>query len=171
MTALEVEEKFVLASLIREVIETNPSPDPSVLAEEVVTRIPDEHLREALTQVMRQVIIRTIGQRRLDVEPSESLKHSSTVSGPKALSKKVQGIKKDFWKRRLNDRFLGAGGFVFLRDATWDDLMAAANERSAQAQQFLSRAAQFEAWAALLHQHNVAKFSDLPEDVQQEALT
>lgn len=153
---------FTLRILVQEVLRTSTMADPGQVADEVMRRIPRSMVRVALSQALRLFVRQVISETRI------SHQATPTPAGP-ARSRKVASIR-DGWQRRLRDRVHCNGTWKFLGECGYDDLLAAAAERRELADRNMAWARQYDEWARLLTEHDVATFSDLPVEVQMSAL-
>lgn len=151
---------FNLRSIVREVLTSSTIADPGVVAEEVLRRVPSRMLKQALQQALRLYVRQVISEVRVSRPPVASSNRSAKVSGIR-----------DGWQRRLRDRVhCGDGNWKFLAECTYEDLLAAAGERRQLAERNLAWARQYDEWARLLTEHDVATFGELPAEAQMAAL-
>lgn len=154
---------FNARDLVREVLRSSTRADPGDVAAEVYKRIPASHRGDALQQLLRLFVRQVISEERTSHAPS-------VVSAVSGRSAKVRSIR-DAWQRRLKDRVhVGDAHWKFLRDCTYEDLLAAANERRELADRNAAWARTYSEWAALMTDHNVQTFGQLPPTVLQDAL-
>jgi hypothetical protein len=153
--------QFSLHDLIRLELDASTSPDPGVIAHAVVGQIPDEHLREALTQTLRATVREVIRSTRIENPPPQMR--------PPNRSAKVAAIR-EMWRHHLRERYSVAGSWTFLGDMTYDDLMTAAEERMDLAKKNEAQADRLRHYASLIVQHQVSAFGQLPPAVLQAAL-
>jgi len=159
---VSADDGFILRHLVREVLDSTNDADPGAIAGMVMARIPRGQVRVALSQTLRLYV------RQIVSETRNSRAASVTPIRPN-VSSKVSGIR-DGWQRRLRDRTHGADGWKMLADCTYDDLLAAASERRDMASRNDARARQYDSWARLLTEHDVATFGDLPPEAQMNAI-
>lgn len=188
---------FNIRQLIRDVLRSSTMADPGEIAVEVMRRIPDSRVWEALAQVLRDAVRETMRSERTgnsftvsDGEPAAKPKLTVTPQGspysapspemngpverPRVpnRSPKVSAIR-DGWQKRLHDRVhVGAGGgdWKLLKSCTYEDLIFAAKERHETADRNAAAARQYGAWARLITEHDVATFGDLPAEALISAL-
>lgn len=153
---------FNLRHLVQEVLNSSTMADPGQVADEVMRRVPRGMVRVALSQTLRLFVRQIISETRIS--------HSGDLS-PTApsTSRKVAAIR-DGWQRRLRDRVHCNGQWKFLADCNYEDLLAAASERRELADRNMAWARQYDAWARLLTEHDVATFGELPVEAQMSAL-
>jgi hypothetical protein len=179
---------FNIRQLIREVLRSSTMADPSAVADEVMRRIPKNMIRAALAQVLRDVVRQVMGEERqanrggssVTAEPQPTQPALRIADGgdeppakpvPNRSWKRV-GIS-DGWQKRLMDRVhvgQSAQDWKLLKFCTYEDLLFAANERRGIADSNNAAARQYDAWARLLTEHDVATFGDLPAEAQMSAL-
>lgn len=177
---------FNLRALVREVLRSSTMADPGDVADEVMRRIPEKLTRDALTQVLRDVVRQVMGEERSSngastaADESPALRIASTDEEsdesirsrvPNRSWKRV-GIA-DGWQKRLTDRIhVGASArdWKLLKACTYDDLLFAATERRGIADSNAAAARQYDAWARLMNEHDVATFGQLPAEALMSAL-
>jgi hypothetical protein len=143
------------------VLNSSTIADPGVIADEVLRRVPSRMVKQALQQALRLYVRQVISEVRITRPPAPS---------SPARSAKVSAIR-DGWQRRLRDRIhCGNGNWKFLAECTYEDLLAAAGERRELAERNMAWARQYDEWARLLTEHDVATFGDLPAEAQMSAL-
>ena len=151
---------FNLRSLVQEVLRSSTMTDPGDLADEVLRRIPAKHHKAALQQTLRLFVRQVNSEVRISRQ---------TAPASPATSTKVAAIR-DGWQRRLRDRVHCNGQWKFLADCNYEDLLAAATERRQLADRNMAWARQYDTWARLLTEHDVATFGELPVEAQMSAL-
>jgi hypothetical protein len=80
---------------------------------------------------------------------------------------------RDGWQKRLTDRIHvgeSARDWKLLKFCTYEDLLFAANERRGIADSNAAVARQYDGWARLMNEHEVATFGDLPAEALISAL-
>lgn len=179
---------FNIRHLVREVLRSSTMADPGAVADEVMRRIPKNMVRTALVQVLRDVVRQVMGEERnsnagpantAPVEPALRLAtddREEAEDAPKPhvpnRSWKRAGIS-DGWQKRLTDRIhvgQSARDWKLLKFCTYDDLLFAATERRGIADSNAAAARQYDAWARLINEHDVATFGDLPAEALMSAL-
>lgn len=155
-----------LYGVVRQELAVNPSPDPGDIAAAVLDQIPDDQLRELAALLLRGFVRNMIG--------TERSRHLAQIafapSRPSLRSAKVVGIR-EAWRKVLDDRIhVGNSVYRFLRDCSYADLMAAADERERMALANHFAAKRFTGFADLIAQHGVQTFGQLPADVLEAAL-
>jgi hypothetical protein len=183
--------EFNLRQLIREVLRSSTMADPGDVATEVMRRIPARMIKTALTQVLRDVVRQVMSEERgknsgaatvVETPPPPALRiaqptldDESSTPPPKPVpnrSWKRQAIS-DGWQKRLTDRIhvgQNARDWKLLRACTYEDLLFAATERRSLADSNAAVARQYDAWARLMNEHDVATFGDLPAEALMSAL-
>jgi hypothetical protein len=170
-----VSDEFDLRALVREVCDSHPSPDPTMLAKEVNQRIGEDDRDVALEQALMTVVMHTVSRSRHSASPGgqwapETQMRFAAGGFP---SHKVASIR-EAWRRVLHDR-ISVGpepdAWKFLGDCTVADLSYAAALREEHARRTAARAAQYRRLAALLTEHGVTTVGQLPESVLGEHLT
>jgi hypothetical protein len=157
---------FDLHSLVQAELERSKSADPLVVAEGVLDLIPDEALRDVVGQLIRGYVRNEAGRQR-SRHLSQAIHPTRVAPSP---SSKVAAIR-TAWQRVLDDRIhVGGAAYKFLRDCTYEDLQAAANERERLAEANHRSAKQYQLLADLIAQHGVTTFGELPVEILQAAL-
>lgn len=189
MTAADV---WTLAAHAREQIEHSPIADPHLLARKVALSIPDEHLRDAVDEMIGAYVVGLVSRQRWaatqttgDGQTSGDTQRLAAVAGdsppdpghgcPDAHVRPA-GVGGNRWdgiaavyKRMLDQRVaVEDGEWKFLRDFTADDCAAAELRRRDNAARNLARAEVFGALAAALTEHDRPTVGDLPDDVLEE---
>lgn len=181
-------EGFNIRHLVREVLRSSTMADPGDVAHEVLRRIPSDLTRVALEQVLRDVVRSIMGEERASNRVPSSTAHAGPDlrPGPRLTpvferpdhprrpqhSAKVAAIR-DGWQKQLNNRIHvgdGSKDWKLLRACTYADLLFAATERRGIADRNASVARQYDAWARLINEYDVATFGDLPAEAQMSAL-
>ena len=175
---------FNIRHLVREVLRSSTMADPGAVADEVMRRVPKNMVRTALAQVLRDVVRQVMGEersstaapvaqaanlRRVPDSQAEQLPEAPRVPN---RSWKTTGIR-DGWQKRLTDRIhvgQSAQDWKLLKFCTYEDLLFAATERRGIADSNAAAARQYDAWARLITEHDVATFGDLPAEALISAL-
>lgn len=178
---------FNIRQLVRDVLRSSTMADPGDVADEVMRRIPKEMMRAALAQVLREVVRQVMGEERqanrsgggISTEPPQQTPLSvapsqPTNTAPRVANRsfKVNAIR-DGWQKRLTDRIhvgQSARDWKLLKFCTYDDLLFAATERRGIADSNATAARQYDMWARLINEHDVATFGDLPAEALMSAL-
>lgn len=156
---------FALRVIVREVLAQTEEADPGVIAGMVVGRIAKKDRDAALSQAMRLFVRQVISETRVGNRPSNVTPIHRT-----GQSAKVAAIR-DGWQRRLRDRVhVGASLWKQLGDCTYDDLLAAANERQEHADRNAAWAREYRAMASAVLDADVERFADLPVETQAHIL-
>ena len=152
MSDATIVERRSLSLVIRDALEACESPDPNSVVDAVIALIPAKdypaYLREAiLARVSSEV----------------SVLRSRNVPAPvrSGLSTKQALIRDEYWPAFLRQRVLVAGVWMFLSDATADDLRLVAEQREVQARELMVRAEQFRSLAELMRRSHVRTLADL----------
>lgn len=154
--------EFNLRALVREVADASGDADPGLLAEAVYKRIAAKERPAALREALRHYVRLTVAMERT-ASPSTQEQPEGTGK-PGTRSWKRDGIRAG-WRRYLRTRLHTEGGWKFLGDCGFDDLMFAATERREIAAATLSAADRYEALAKLCADHGVSRVADLPDSV------
>jgi len=160
---------FDLRALVISTTASAGTPDPGLIADEVIHQIRDEDLRAALTQTMRAFVRQT-------VRPLHHQQHVATHAAPKVKtstpnrSAKVTAIRST-WRQHLKAHVHVDDGWKFWEECSAADFYAAADERIRIAKNTEAAADKYRAAGDLVAQHHVSKWADLPLDVQEQALT
>lgn len=177
---------FNIRQVVREVLRSSTMADPGAVADEVMRRIPKQMVRTALVQVLRDVVRQVMGEERnstaaptgaSDPQPTSLRVAPEGGAEPEQTrvpnrSWKTVGIR-DGWQKRLTDRIhvgQSARDWKLLKFCTYEDLLFAATERRGIADSNNAAARQYDAWARLITEHEVATFGDLPAEALMSAL-
>lgn len=149
-----------LRQLAREVVETSTSNDLDAMIDELLNRVPEADLRDALRETLRTVIRDAIHARRNTTVPIAGRAAPKNQSGG---SWWVEGIRKAH-QEKLRDLFhVGSGNWKRLAEMTYQDLIFAAEERRDNAKRSLAHADKLDTYAATVRRFGVDTFGDLPE--------
>lgn len=149
-----------LHHLAQTVLQDSVSPDPGVMADELVARIPATHYREALEVLAKDYMRNRILNQR----------HRVNGGAPNVGSRKV-GAARDAWKRLLDTpEFLPGVGWLFLRDATVDQVLAMAGVRRAKATELEVVAERYAALAKEMKRTRTGRVGDLSEESLRQLL-
>lgn len=149
-----------LHALAHTVLDESLSPDPAVMASDFVARIPSERYREALEVLAKDYLRRAIHSQR------------STRNGgePQPGSRKVAAVR-EAWNRLLGTpEFVPGTGWLFLRDATAEQVRAMAGMRRAKSRELNAAADRYAALASELEQSGVNRVGDLPGETLERLL-
>jgi hypothetical protein len=165
---------FNLRTLVREICDSSETTEPAGLTTEVLARIDEADLAEALRQALPTVVYNVISTSRMRtpayMTTANTGKPEAGTATTAPRSTKVDGIR-EMWRSRLHDRYPVANGeWRFLRDLTTDDLDYAAGIRDDQARRNAAAADKLRRFAKLIVEHEVTKVGDLPEDVLRDQL-
>lgn len=156
-----VEEPFDLRTLIREVAIHSDAADPKILAKEILTRIPDRHLHEALAVTLPDYVRVALHRGRPIPFPDEEDQPDGQATSWKLRGARAYGR----LLRQAVDVNGDGTGWKYLADCTLDDLTRVATLRRRQAEDLLATAGWYEKVARLLAEYDAATVSALPETV------
>lgn len=149
-----------LRALAQEVLHESLSPDPAEMVADFVSRIPSQQYRAALEALAVDYLRRVIHDQR-------SARNGGVPNGG---SRKLAAAR-DAFKRMLDTpEFVPGTGWLFLRDATADQVLAMAGMRRAKAQELQGAAERYAALADELRKTGIARVGDLPEQSLQRLL-
>lgn len=152
---------FDLRRIIRGVLATSAANNPRDLAVRVLADIPVEWYSDALTQALPALVREAISADRRGFTPPPS-------SPPQ--SNKVKAIREN-WRRHLDTRWhVGGAEWKTLAECTRQDLLFAAQERRAQAEENLVVAAKLHALSDLMDQQNVETVAQLSDNILSTVL-
>lgn len=141
-----------LRALASEIVDSSHSPDPGVMAEELISRLKPRDFREMALAVARDYIRGAVLDRR----------RGAVTPMP---SRKVEAAR-EAWKRMLDQpEFVPSVGWVYLRDATAEQVREMADMRTSKATELTTAAARYSALADQMAKHSVMRVADLPDDV------
>lgn len=144
-----------LSALASSVLHDSLSPDPAVMADTFVAAIPAKHYREALTILAADYLRQTIRQQRNNRNGGE----------PNRTGSRKVANARDAWKRLLDTpEFVPGTGWLFLRDATVDQVLQMAGLRRTKAQELNSSAGRYDALASEMERTKAVRVGDLPEE-------
>lgn len=138
--------------MVLDALEASQLADPSLVAQDLVSGLADDELREVLEHVMPAYVTKLATQQRSH-HISDAAEH-----GPNNASPRWQQVS------IFMDRVFTPDGWKMLRDCTRDDLVAAADDRYARAAQLRQSGDRLMALADYLDQKKVGKVGDLPEN-------
>lgn len=143
-----------LHQLALETVRESASPDPGVMAEDLVNRIPAGEYRDALLMMARAYVCDVIRSQRT------ALNGGGRSSG----SRKVEAARAA-WKRLLDvpEYVPSIGAWIALRDATREQVLEMAALRQAKAAENLAVAERYEAIAKAMRREGVKTAADLGE--------
>lgn len=171
---------YDLRADVKSMLNSTSLTDPGEIADKVAENVPSRSLRDALRVTLRAFVRQVMSEARTNNNPQFSggghrcydTHHEHAAAGTTSTrSWKRSGIR-DGWQRQLDARFhVGDHQWKQLRDMTYADLLTAADEREATARRNQAWARTLHSWAALLTEHNVDTFGELPVAVQMGALS
>src|SRR5215212_5571557 len=151
-----------LNALIRDELDNSAEDDPGAIADAVAKRIRPRDLREAVRLLLRSAV-------RDQIRATRHLDIPRPVTPTANPSRKI-AVGRNAWARFLRQRLEVPGsGWKSLGEFTYEDLMAAADERRRMAAADLAQAGLLEKLAAALAEYGVSTVSDLPAKVWQAA--
>lgn len=166
--------EWSLSTLVRDVLESVTSPNPTDVTAEVLAAIPPEHQHEAFVTALHGYVRHTMSRTRYQVRAPQTAPEDQEGCGAQALnvpggtpSRKVAAIR-ETWRQMLNKAIpIGATGtqWKFLGDCREGDLKYAAETNREMAQRNLHRERDFLHLRSLLHQYEVDTVRELPTEV------
>lgn len=152
---------FNINALAREVLHESVSPDPGIMAEDLVARIPAAAYRDALVSLARSLMREMVRAQR-----------SQTNGGAPATGSRKVAAARDAWKRLLDTpEFVPSVGWLFLRDATWRQVLEMSRMRDEKASELRAAAGRYARLAGAMKNSGAAKVADLPDDTLAELLS
>ena len=153
-----------LHALAMTVVRESASPDPDTMVANLVAQIDPTDYAEAITYLARDLIRATIRHQR------EAL-NGGPSAGPAGGSRKVQNAR-EAWKRLLNaPEFLPSSGqWIFLRDASHDQVMEMAGLRMQKSRELAAAAKQYRKIAEQMAAVGASTVGDLPDDTLESLL-
>lgn len=158
--------EFNLRALIAETLDHTDEPDPGVIAGQVLAKISSADQPAALSQAMRTFVRQVISERRNSIRPGVR----SIGSAPSAPLSLKGSLIRDGWQRRLNDRIEGADGWVMRGQATYEDLIHAAEFRETQARKNNAVARDLRNQASAVLEAGVATLGELSAETLMRVL-
>lgn len=150
-----------LHHIAAEVFHDSVSPDPGVMAGELVARLRPEDYREALLLLARDYMrlqIRNGRDGRNGGAPHEQGSHRVAAA-------------RDAWKRLLDTpEFVPSAGWLFLRDATTQQVLEMAKLRVEKSHELAKAADRYRALAEAMKHKKVLRVADLPDDILETLL-
>lgn len=182
MVAQLQEEGMLMTTLglrakLKDVLDNTSLTDPHDIADALLDQIPKKQY-EGILQILLTDYVRSQMsnlRRNAPPPPASALPKSITTKhagGLKSVgtSAKLASIR-DGWQKHLRDRIgVGPNTYKMLAECTYEDLYHAADQRTRLADQNKAWAQRFHAWAALMTDHKVEKFGDLPTEVLMHTL-
>lgn len=156
-----------LRALIRDVLETSDASDPEDLAVEVLDRVDDVDTREALRQALTAMVRNEISFERMRHTSTDA--HSPGAHPPEGrhseeAARTLADRVRESWRRHLDDRLPGVGGWKRLREFTVADLDHAAAYREGLAAANTAMAEKYRALLKAITQAGVTTVGDLDEE-------
>ena len=183
---------WTLAEHTHRQIDDSPIADPHLLARKVALSIPDEHLRQAVDEMIGGYVVGIVSRARWaktagggqsrddshappapagknDPDPGQ-IRHDTHAAAAGVGASRWDGVA-TVYKRLLGQRVaVEDGDWKFFRDLTAADCRSAEARRRDNAARNLARAETFAAVADALDAHNCPTVGDLPDDVLEELL-
>lgn len=145
-----------LHAIATDVLLDSVSPDPGVMAQEFVMRIPLEQYRDALLALARAYMREVVRAKR----------QAQNGGAPNAGGSRKVAAVREAWKRLLDTpEFVPSAGWLFLRDATAQQVVEMAGLRESKSQELRAAAARYRRLADRMKASDVMRVGDLPEDV------
>jgi hypothetical protein len=157
-------------TLVRTVLDESHELDPGKLTLEISQLIPDVDLRDAVEQMLPQIVRQEISFSRMQDRrhvPDDTHETPAPARGTNSWAARIR----EDWRRQLDQRYVGASGWKFLRDFTADDCDFAAELRERESAAILDRAARLRRLAQAVRENQVAMIGDLPEEVLRPLLS
>lgn len=153
----EVTEGFDLRTLSNHVLADTTLASPRELAGEILARVPDKYLREALRESLRFYCREVVSNSRVFSTPGQ-------VKVDSGRSTKVAG-RREWWKQALQDRIhIGGNKWLNLADCTAQHLRAAAHCLREEAGKKIAKAERYELLAQVADDQGAEHVGDLSED-------
>lgn len=150
-----------LHALASEVVRESGSPEPEVMAADLVARLDPADYREALTILARDLIRDSIRRQREALNGG-----ASHYQG----SRKVANAR-EAWKRLLDSpEYVPSVGWLFLRDASHDQVLEMAGLRMEKSRELVAAATQYKRIAEEMEKSGATVVSDLPDDTLEQLL-
>lgn len=150
-----------LHALAADVLEDTVSPDPGVMAQEFVMRIPADQYREALLLLARAYMREVLRARR----------QSQNGGSPNATGSRKVAAAREAWKRLLDTpEFVPSSGWVFLRDANVQHVREMAGMRRSKSAELRAAAARYDRLADRMEAAKAQRVGDLPDDTLSQLL-
>lgn len=162
---------YDLRADVKSVLNSTSLTDPGEIADKVAESVPARSLRAALRLTLRAYVRQIMAEQRSPSFSGSGHTRHDTQLSPAAAGKswKRSGVR-DGWQLRLDAIYHAGEEYKQLRHMTYADLMFAANEREQIARKNKAWARTLHSWAALLTEHDVETFGELPVKVQMKAL-
>lgn len=149
-----------LHALAASVVAESPSPDPDAMVAAFVAQLDPADYREAITLLARDLIRGVIRHQR------EGLNGGVARRG----SRKVDAAR-EAWKRLLDSpEYLPSTGWIFLRDATHDQVLEMASVRAQKSRELAAAAKQYRRIAETMAEAKAKRVGDLPDDTLEQLL-
>lgn len=149
-----------LHAIAASVVQESGSPDPDTMVAAFVAQIDPADYPEALATLAKDLIRHVIRHNR------EALNGGAVQRG----SRKMEAAR-DAWKRLLDSpEFLPSFGWIFLRDATREQVMEMAGVRMEKSRELASAAENYRRIAKAMAAAEVDRVGDLPDDTLEQVL-
>lgn len=149
-----------LHALAADIVREATSPEPDVLAAELVSQLDPADYREALTYLARNLIRSVIHDQRTRLNGGS----------PRSGSKKIANARAAWQKLLDSPEYVPSAGWLFLRDATHDQVLEMAGMRMQKSRELAAAAKQYKAIAEEMKKADAATVSDLPVDMLERLL-
>lgn len=156
-----------LRALIREVLDASDASDPEDLAVEVLDRVDNVDTREALRQALAAMVRNEISFARMRHAPHDSHSagaHPPEGRRPEEAARTLADRVRESWRRHLDDRLPGVGGWKRLKEFTVADLDYAATYRETLAAANTAMAERYRALLKAITQAGVTTVGELDEE-------
>lgn len=154
-----------LRSLVRAQLTGTSEADPGVIADRVFASLPKSQHGVALGLTLRAYVRMVMREQR---NAPVALANVTPMVRPSG-SAKVAAIR-ETWRLRLNDRLLGASEWVLRGDASYEDLMFAAESREAQAHANIAAATELRLQAQTILDYGASCLRELSTTVLADLL-
>lgn len=162
---------FSLRRAVRAVLDETDETDPGIIGGLAIDGLTRKDRDAALAEAMRPFVRQIISEVRIANRASSRARGDNAGARNAALSAKVAAVREDHWQRRLRDRLhVGGGKHKMIADCTYDDLIAAADERQDLAERNSAWAREYRVMASAVLDAGVATFGDLPAATQAAVL-
>lgn len=157
--------KFDLRPLVKMVMEDTGKLDPREVSDELLSLIDEADLATLVKQLLPIYVNIVISGERNNRAPKPQTVKTSGIS----KSWKVQGIR-DGWQARLRDGIFTGEVWTTRGQATYDDLIAAAERRERTAKRMHEVARDFRNQASAILEAGVKCLDELPAEQQMKVL-
>lgn len=149
-----------LHALAVAVVRDSQTPDPDLMAKTLVSQIDPSDYVEALNYLAKDLVRRAVHDQRATANGAE----------PRMGSRKV-ALAREAWRQLLDTpEFVPSAGWLFLRDATCDQVLEIAGARDQKSQELAAAANRYRRLAGAMEEHLAEIVSDLPPAVLEGLL-